>query len=98
MSSCVIAVEPAVSEETEEPCPIHHIFRYIVPMTPRQGTHSARDSWRKCAISALIRFYSPSTNPLVPVKYKHYSTKICGETGVHINLIQTYLLKSGLTT
>ena len=40
MSSCVIAVEPAV---TEEPCPIHHIFRYIVPMTPIGKEHTQQE-------------------------------------------------------
>ena len=43
MSSCVIAVEPAVSEETEEPCPIHHISRYIVPMTPIGKEHTQQE-------------------------------------------------------
>ena len=46
MSSCVIAVEPAVSEETEEVTHLtkvtHLIFRYIVPMTPRQGLEYAQ--------------------------------------------------------
>ena len=71
MSSYVIAVEPAVSEETEEVTHLtkatHLIFRYIVPMTPRQGIHSARDNWRNCTISALILF--TINKPISAVKY-----------------------------
>ena len=45
MSSCVIAVEPAVSEETEEPYS-SHLPGTVVPMTPidKEHTHPARDS------------------------------------------------------
>ena len=51
MSSCVLAVEPAVSEETEEPYSSHLLGTLFPAMTTRQGTHSARDSWKKYTIS-----------------------------------------------
>ena len=46
MSSCVIAVEPAVSEETDRGTLLITSSRYIVPMTPidNKHTHPAGDS------------------------------------------------------